>query len=196
MKRVWAIVLAFLLVVGVIASVRVLATLLATIVGGEVTVVAGNGNGTLLLYVNTCDWSVDDWNVYGVPYEEVLNAIDYDEPSPKWIETSSQNKLEGDFFFANSSKSTETIINVTVQVYARNSDSDSLEVYMWNGSSYPSLGTQGLTPSWQWVNYTATTVLDTWTKIDGAKMYVKSLKNGGPYQVDCARLQVYYNSTS
>jgi len=194
LKRIWAIVLAFLLVVGVLVSGEVLSSLLTTIVGGTVTVV--EGDGLLLLYANTCDWVLDEWNVYGFPYEEALNAIDYDEPSPKWIETSVKNKLEGDFFFANSSKSTETIINVTVQVYARNSDSDSLAVYVWDDPSYAELEAQALTPSWQWVNYTATTVLDTWTKIDEAKMNVGSLTNGGPYEIDCARLQVYYNSTS
>ena len=56
MKRVWAIVLAFLLVVGVITSVRVLATLLATIVGGEVTVVAGDG---MYAYVDNNTSDVD-----------------------------------------------------------------------------------------------------------------------------------------
>jgi hypothetical protein len=193
LKRIWAIVLAFLLVVGVLASGEVLASLLTTIVGGTVTV---GPDASLWLYVNTCDFSMEDWSTYGFPFETVLNAIDYYEPvNFGYIATSSQNYFEGDFFFTDSGKSTETIINVTVQIYARNSDSDSLEVYMWNGSSYPLLGSQGLTPSWKWVNYTATTVLDTWTKIDGAKMYVKSLTNGGPYEIDCARLQVYYNST-
>jgi hypothetical protein len=153
----------------------------------------GGGSDSLWLYVNTCDWSVDEWNAYGFPFEEVLNAIDYYDPvNFGWIETVSKNNFEGDFFFTDSGKSTETIISVTVQIYARNSDSDNLEVYMWDGSSYPLLGSQGLTPSWGWVNYTATTVLDTWAKIDGAKMYVESLTNGGPYQVDCARLNVDY----
>ena len=157
----------------------------------------GSGSDTLWLYVNTCDWSMDDWGEYGFPYEDVLNAIDYYEPiNFGYIATSSKNDFEGDFFFTDSGKSTETIISVTVQVYARNSDSDSLEVYMWNGSSYPLLGSQGLTPSLGWVNYTATTVLDTWAKIDGAKMYVESLTNDGPYEVDCARLQVEYDSTN
>ena len=194
MKRIWAIVLAFLLVVGVLVSGEVLSSLLTTIVGGTVTVV--EGDGLLLLYANTCDWVLDEWNVYGFPFEEALNAIDYDEPSPKWIETSVKNKLEGDFFFANSSKSTETIINITVQVYARNSDNSSLGVYIWDGPSYAELEDQALTPSWQWVNYTATTVLDTWAKIDGAKMNVGSKANGGPYQIDCARLLVEYDSTN
>jgi len=191
LKRVWAIVLAFLLVVGVIASGKVIASLLATIVGGTVTVVAGDGIDSLWLYVDSDDWRITEWMAIGaIPY---LDAIDYNS---NYIYTSIKNEIDGDYYFANSSKSTETIINVTVQVYARNSDSDNLEVYIWNGSSYASLGAQGLTPSWEWVNYTATTVLDTWTKIDEAKMYVEALTNGGPYEIDCARLQVYYNSTS
>lgn len=157
----------------------------------------GSSSDTLWLYVNTLDFSMEDWNEYGFPYEEVLNAIDYYEPvNFGYIATSSKDYFEGDFFFNDSGKTTETIISVTVQLYARNPDSDSLEVYMWNGSSYLLLGSQGLTPSWGWVNYTATTVLDTWTKIDGAKIYIKSLTNGGPYEVDCARLQVEYDSTN
>ncbi len=191
MKRIWAIVLAFLLVVGVIVSGVVLSSVLTTITGGTVTVNVVDGNGTLWLYVNSLDFNKTDWE--GIGTEPYLDAIDYNS---NYIYTSIENETDGDYYFANSSKSTETIINVTVQVYARNSDSDSLGVHIWNGSSYTSLGTQGLTPSWQWVNYTATTVLDTWTKIDGAKMYVEALTNGGPYEIDCARLQVYYNSTS
>jgi len=38
LKRVWAIILAFLLVVGVLASVKVLAAILATFLGGIVTI--------------------------------------------------------------------------------------------------------------------------------------------------------------
>jgi hypothetical protein len=191
LKRVWAIVLAFLLVVGVIVSVNVLASLLATIVGGTVTVVEGDGIDSLWLYVDSDDWTKTDWTRNGTnPY---LDAIDY----PTNFVNASGNNLEvGDFNFTDSGKSTETIINVTVQIYARHQNSKNLEVFLWNGSSYPSLGVQALPPSWEWVNYTATTVLDTWAKIDGAKIYLESLDNSPTYEVDCARLQVYYNSTS
>lgn len=157
---------------------------------------SGIGSDTLWLYVDSDDWRITEWNAIGTsPY---LDAIDYYAPFPNdsYIETSIKNEIDGDYYFANSSKSTETIINVTVQIYARNSDSDNLEVNVWNGSSYEFLGAQGLTPSWEWVNYTATTVLDTWAKIDGAKIYVESLTNGGPYEIDCARLQVEYDSTN
>ncbi len=195
MKRTWATVLAFLLVVGVLASAQVLASILATFVGGMVTIVASDGTGTLWLYVDSDDRRITEWNPIGTrPY---LDAIDYDDnPNDNYIYTSTKNQIDGDYYFTDTGKTTETITNVTVQIYARNSDSANLDIYVWNSSSYAFLGTQGLTPSWQWVNYTATTILDTWTKIDGAKIYVESLTDGGPYEIDCARLQVEYNATS
>ena len=39
MKKIWAAILAFLLVVGLVASVKVLAAILATFFGGNVTTV-------------------------------------------------------------------------------------------------------------------------------------------------------------
>jgi hypothetical protein len=103
----------------------------------------------------------------------------------------SGNNLQiGDFNFTDSGKSTETIDNVTVQVYAQQSLSKDLEVFVWNGSSYVSLGVQTLTTSWRWENYTATTMLDTWAKIDAAKIYIVSRAAAGTFEVDCARLKV------
>ncbi len=37
-------------------------------------------------------------------------------------------------------------------------------------------------------------MLDTWTKIDDAKIYFQSESAAGVYEVDCARLQVNYTS--
>ena len=194
MKRVWAIVLAFLLVVGVITSAKVLAALLLTIVGGTVTIGADDGSYKLWLYFHTSDLNKTEWTAFGFPYTDLLNAIDYPN---NYIRTGSKNDEDGDYYFANSSKSTETIINVTVQIYGmHNLTNKQLEVFVWDGSSWTSLGLQTLPTSWAWVNYTATTVLDTWAKIDEAKIYLKSSDNGAYYYVDCARLQVYYNSTS
>jgi len=190
LRRVWAIVLAFLLVIGVLASSKVLAALLGTIVGGTVTV--GDGTDTLWLYVESDDLRITEWNPIGTtPY---LNAVDY---NINYISTQAKNKIDGDYYFADSGKSTQTIINVTVQIYGMHSlTNKQLEVFVWDGSSYTSLGLQTLPTSWSWMNYTATTVLDTWAKIDGAKIYLKSSDNGATYYVDCARLQVDYDSTS
>ncbi|UCE15845.1 MAG: hypothetical protein JSV12_08290 [Candidatus Bathyarchaeota archaeon] len=196
MKRIWAMVLAFLLVVGVLASGEVVASLLTTIVGGTVTVVVGDGS--LWLYVNSLDLNKTDW--MGIGEEPYLDAIDYHLfPDDNLVVTADKDYLEGDFDFANSGKSTETIINVTVQIYGKNSNTKTLEIHVWNSSSWTSLGEQVLSSSYGWVNYTATTVLDTWAKIDGALMYLQTPQvsgDCGTYTVDCARLQVYYNSTS
>lgn len=154
----------------------------------------GDSSDTLLLYVNTIDWRVEDWMAYGFPYEEVLNAIDYSDPvNFGYIWENSKSDLMGDFFFTDSGKSTETIINATVQIYGR-AGGDALEVFLWDGSSYTSLGQQTLSASWSWVNYEVPAgVLNTWAKIDGAKIYLKSIAKG-PYEVDCGRLEVNYNT--
>ena len=183
MKRVRAIVLAFVLV-GVLASAQVLASILLTVVGGTVTVVQ---SGTLWLYVNSNDTSRMDWSEIGTqPY---LDAVD-----SNYVTTNVANALEGDFGLMDSGKSTETITNVTVQIYGQHTNGNNLEVFVWNSSSWTSLGTQAMTSSWSWVNYTVTTVLNTWAKIDAAKIYLKTSASG-TYDVDCARLQIVYNVT-
>jgi len=184
LKKIWAIVLAFLLVVGGLISTRVLASLLASYVGGTVTVVE---HGTLWLYVDSNDTSRMDWSEVGIqPY---LDAVD-----SNYVTTDVGDALEGDFGFTDSGKSTETITSVSVQIYGQHATGNNLEVFVWDSSSWTSLGSQALTSSWGWVNYTATTVLDTWAKVDAAKIYLKTSASG-TYNVDCARLRVEYNST-
>jgi len=142
------------------------------------------------LYVNADDETRTDWTRNGTnPY---LNAIDY---PTNFVNVFGNNKVVGDFNFADSGKYTETINSVTVQLYAQQSStSKDLEVFVWNGSSWTSLGIQTTPTSWGWMSWTATTVLDTWTKIDGARIYVQTKSAAGTYEVDCARLQIDYNS--
>ncbi len=146
----------------------------------------------LNLYVNADDENKTDWTRAGAnPY---LDAIDY---NTSYVYSSGNNMLVGDFDFADSGKSTETINNVTVQLYAKQSLVDNnLEVFVWNGSVWTSLGLQKTPSSWDWMNWTATTELDTWTKIDGTRIYIRSRVGSGTYEVDCARLQVEYISVN
>ena len=148
------------------------------------------GNGTLWLYVNADDETRTGWTRVGTnPY---LDAIDY---SANFVNVSVNNMLVGDFNFTDSGKSTETINSVEVQLYAKQSGiNNNLEVFVWNGSLWTSLGTVFTPTSWNWMNYSATTVLDTWTKIDGAKIYIKSRSAVGTFEVDCARLKVDYSA--
>ena len=149
-------------------------------------------SGSIWLYVNADDVARTGWKRVGTnPY---LDAIDYDT---KYLFVKGTNKEAGNFGFTDSGKSTETIDNVTVQLYVKQSRAgDSLEVFVWNGSRWISLGLKEIPTSWNWVNWTAFTQLNSWTKIDGAKIYFVSHRQPGAneFLVDCARLQVDYSS--
>ena len=150
-----------------------------------------NADATMLLYTNADDGTQTDWTRVGTSPH--LNAIDY---NANYVFVSGNNRLVGDFGFADSGKSAETINSVTVQLYAKQTlGSKNLEVFLWDGSSWASLGAQTTPTSWGWMNWTATARLDTWAKIDAAEIYSKSASAAGTYEVDCARLQVNYTAT-
>jgi len=149
------------------------------------------GSSSLSLYVDVDDESrTGDWIRIGAnPY---LDANDY---STNYVYVDGNNKVIGDYGFTDSGKSTETINTVTIQLYAMQSlGSKNLEVFVWDGSSWGSLGTQTTPTSWDWMSWTATMELDTWTKIDAAEIYIKSRSGGGLYEVDSARLQIGYTA--
>jgi len=149
------------------------------------------GSGTLWLYVNADDETRTDWTRVGTnPY---LNATDY---PTNFVNVSGNSLLIGDFNFTDSGKSAESIATVEVQLYAKQTDPRNLEVFVWDGSSWATLGSLAISTSWGWINWTATTTLDTWTKIDGAKMYIATKSATGTFEVDCARLKVDYIVTN
>lgn len=144
------------------------------------------------LYVNSDDESrnISVTRVGANPY---LDAIDY---NTSYLEIIGDNIEAGNFGFTDSGKSTETIDNVTVQLYAKQSrGGDNLEVFLWNGSLWTSLGLKEIPTSWSWVNWTATTQLNSWAKIDAAKIYFATRTEPGAttFLADCARLQVDYS---
>jgi len=143
---------------------------------------------SLLLYVDADDETRIDWVRVGAnPY---LDAIDY---NTNYVSVSGNNELVGDFGFANSGKSSESINSVVVQIYAKQSGTNNpLAILIWDGSSWTSLGNIATPNSWSWMNWTATTLLNTWAKIDGAKIYIVTASAAGTYEVDCARLKVDY----
>ena len=156
-----------------------------------VVITPSSTSGSIWLYVNGYDGARADWKRVGTnPY---LDAIDYDL---NYLSVKATNKEAGNFDFTDSGKSTETIDNVTVQLYVTQSRAgDSLEVFVWNGSLWASLGLKEVPTSWNWVNWTASTQLNSWAEIDGARIYFVSYRQPGTneFLVDCARLQVDYS---
>ncbi len=160
----------------------------STIYTNNTSAKASVEGGTSQLYVNADDGAKTDWTRVGTnPY---LDAIDY---NTSFLNTSGKNRVVGDFDFADSGKSTETINNVTVQAYVRQNETDrALRIFIWNGTDWQAGSSIVVPTSWSWINWTVTTILDTWTKIDGARMYLRTDNFTGLYEVDCARLQVSY----
>lgn len=145
-------------------------------------------SGNLHLYVNADDGTKTAWTRVGTnPY---VDAIDY---NTSFLNASGNNLAVGDFDFDDSGKSTETLNSVSVQIYVRQSETDrTLKIFVWNGTDWLSGTPLAVPTSWGWINWTVTTILDTWTKIDGARMYFRTGSSTGLYEVDCARMQVNY----
>ncbi len=149
-------------------------------------------SGSLLLYVNGDNGLMTGWKRTGVdPY---LDAVDY---NASFLSVKGPNRAAGEFDFTDSGKTWETIKNVTVQLYAKLSvPGDNIDVFVWNGSQWTSLGQQQISTSWTWSNWTATSQLSSWTKLDNARMYFVSIRRPGvnEFFVDCARILVDYSN--
>ncbi|MCW4038647.1 MAG: hypothetical protein NWF13_07945 [Candidatus Bathyarchaeota archaeon] len=155
------------------------------------------GGGPLLLYVTGDDGSKTDWTRVGTsPY---LDVIDYDV---NYVSINTKKiKSVGDFDFDDSQKSIETINSVTLQLYAESDvvgNNLTVELFVYvseSEQSWESLGSQETPTSAGWMSWDVTSWLDTWLKIDNAKISIHT--EGGNiiwrfYYVDCARLQIDY----
>jgi hypothetical protein len=119
-------------------------TIASSLISYTATIAITPVKGSMWLYVNTDDMTRTGWKRFGAnPY---LDAIDYDA---NYLLVKATNKEAGDFDFTDSLKSAETIENVTVQLYSRqNQAGDNLEVFVWNGSNWASLGLREISTSW------------------------------------------------
>lgn len=95
-----------------------------------------------------------------------------------------------------------TINSVVLKIYARQSGSgvpyEYIRIYLHDGSSEHDLGTIELTSNtYSYFDITVTSILDTWTKIDDAKIRIKHETHAAwnPY-VDAAKLYVTYTAAA
>ena len=146
----------------------------------------------MVLYVDGDNGSRNGWTrVGGSPYPDIL---DY---ASNYLSAKGKNKEVGDFGFADSGKSSESIVNASVQVYAVNSRSgDNIELYLWDGGAWTSLGAREAPPAWGWVTWNATAQLNNWEKIDDAEVYMVWRPQPGNFDiyVDAARIRIFLTS--
>jgi hypothetical protein len=146
----------------------------------------------MMLYVDSDTGSRSGWTRVGSgPY---LDAVDY---ASNYLSVKGKNKEVGDFGFADPGTSSGSIINASVQVYAVNSrPGDNIELHLWDGGAWSSLGTQEAPPTWGWVTWNATAQLNNWGKIDLAEVYLVWRPQAGSFDiyVDAARIRIFFTS--
>jgi KaiC/GvpD/RAD55 family RecA-like ATPase len=148
-------------------------------------------NVTLDLYIDIFDDSRTGWTRHGTdPYLHIQNyPTDY-----VWLGLDRTSSV-GDFGFQNSSKSSETINSAVLRVYAWKEDTqDNFWVYLWDNSSWGNAYNVTRTSA-GWTDFDVTARLNTWVKIDSAKIYL----NGDTTQAkdyrlfaDCVMLRIGY----
>lgn len=140
---------------------------------------------TLNLWVNSLGTERTGWlRVGSSPY---LNT--QDQPANYVYSVTRKDEI-GDFNFGDTSQS-GTINSVTLYVYGqRGGTIVGFVVGIWDGSSWTEYALI-LPTSWGWVSEVIS-VLDTWAKINGAKMYIKRPNSTVRTDVDAAYLLVNY----
>lgn len=144
---------------------------------------------------NDYNGAYTDWERYGfTPYLDMQ-----DQPSNyvRYVGVGT-DKYIGIFDFQDSEaeEQAETIGTVTLEVHGyRTSDPDlgppSVYAYIWDGSVWQ-LKAVPLPSSWGWVSVAITDIIDTWAKVDGARVYFLYAGTTAAMSayIDAARLKV------
>jgi len=170
--------------IALIATICIVLALVATPIVPVSQVTASPS--TLQLWVNAYDDTKAAWTKVGAsPY---LDAQDLTNEG--WVEAAAQEW--GDFDFADSAAS-GTIHSVNLYIYGYcDQPAKNPEAYVWDGSSWTAYLIL-FTNSYGWANVDISLLIDTWPKINGAKIYLRSLANK-PTHADAAYLLVDYTA--
>lgn len=120
-----------------------------------------------------------------------LHLQEQDQPT-HYVWTVTKKAEHGDWDFANTAYSAETLNSVTLYVYAYNDVGRELSFFIHDGTSWTEYAII-LPTSYGWSNI-ATPVLDTWTKVDGAKLYVAQPNQADKSWIDAAYLLIDYTT--
>lgn len=116
-----------------------------------------------------------------------LNA--QDQPT-NYVWTTTKRDEIGDFTFQDSIH-TEAINSVTLYVYSQSAaPAGNVDFWIWDGSAWIEY-VISLPATWGWTSIVVP-VLDSWTKINGAKLYIGQPNSANRTDVDAAYLLVDY----
>lgn len=144
-------------------------------------------------YVTSEDNTYSEWTEVGAsPYLDAIDAPTNHVAMP----SAGRLKRQGIFDYADSgAENSGTIDSAQLQVYCLGvADPDlgypSLGLYYWDGSAWNYLS--ALTSSgWSWKVWTVIAKIDSWAKVDGFRMYLRSsVYSAQAIDVDCSRLRL------
>ncbi len=138
-------------------------------------IVCGEAHSTLQLYVNSFDNTTTAWTEVGTsPY---LN-----NSTANYIYTKIDGAREEAFHFADSNGSgTIDAVSLYLEIQGSSSRDDYVVIELWNTSTWQSVANYDPDDgSYQWINWNVTSILDTWTKINGTKMRFTYIRQGNP----------------
>ena len=137
---------------------------------------------------------VDSFDNFEVDWVEVGANPYLNDSTANYIYTSLDGRYESKFGFPNSAGS-NPINSVKIRVEAKivivDIGSDA-KVYVWDGTSWVYLGDTEATTSYAWHEFDVSAILDTWTKINGAKLRFLSVVWDGYLYVRRATRKVDY----
>jgi len=119
--------------------------------------------------------------------------LDAQDQPTNMVNSTTSGDLIGDFSFANMPSGAVSLINVSLYFYGYSYYAlERSKIYLWNGS-WQYIGYKS--GAWGWKSFDVTNVLDTFSEIDGAKIYLERYGAYG-YEVaaDACYLEVYFEA--
>jgi hypothetical protein len=143
------------------------------------------------VYVNSFDGTEVAW-------VEVGSSPYLHNTTTDYIYSDTNNQYESKFGFPTSAGS-GTINSVKIRVEVMNTYIEigsSCKVYVWDGSSWVLLGEVSSPDVYTWKEFDVTTILNTWDKINGAKLRFLSVVGDGAIYVRRATRKVDYGAVA
>ncbi len=146
----------------------------------------GGGSSNINLWVNAYDATYDSWTKVGAaPY---LDAQD----QPANYGYSSVDKDDWGIFDFNDTPQTGTINAVTLYLYARcTAAGQDMNIFLWDGTAFIQYIVYTPT-SWGWVSVDVQATLDTWAKINAARLWLEMRAKDKTQYVDAVYIRVDY----
>jgi hypothetical protein len=135
------------------------------------------------IYTDALDGTYSEWAVLGsTPY---LQNTDTD-----YIRINLNAKTEGDWTFpASDGSGTINSVKLRFEAMVQAVNSYDATVYVWDGASWVNIGDLGIaSTSYAWYEKDVSAILNTWAKINGAKVRLVSWVSGAAKYIYVRRL--------